>query len=141
MLWGGLFFASELIGVFAPKSSSVAQAIGGGVRKLYQMITGKAPPPQSEATAVAGQAAGILGAVRTMAVPGIGIFGTIKLALTVLNQGIDLVNRVVKAIEKQKLDVWMDNLDKTTTKLENATTPEEKMNAAKELARLTRGLG
>lgn len=135
-VWAGLFVLSELIGANPwMKSSTVGGFLGGALRTIYRMATGKQAPESQEATKIAGQIVGIA------TIGPLGIFGTISVAVQAIKQAMDLFNRIATAVKTANLEKWMNDLEQTTTKLEAATTPEEKMNAAKELARLTKRLG
>jgi hypothetical protein len=138
VVWPLLFLASEVIGGSGKfKSSTVLGFLKNGIKVLYTAITKKNAPDMSGAGDVIQSAKGILG-LATIAP--LGFFGTISVVIQTINQGIALVNRISQAIEKQKLGEWMGDLEKTTGELEKATTPEEKLRAAKNLANLTRRL-
>jgi hypothetical protein len=135
MVWAALFVLSELIGANPwMKSSTVGGFLGGALKTLYRLVTGKTAPDVQPATQVAGQIVGIA------TVAPLGIFGTISVAVQTIKQAMDLAAKITNAVKQYNLDQWMNDLEQTTTKLENAKTAEEKMNAARELARLTRRL-
>lgn len=90
--------------------------------------------PAEAVGAAAGAAAGALGVVA-VAGWGAALLGL----LAALPKLISIGERVVKAINDAQFQNWMNDLDATIGNLEKATTDQERFDAAKALAKLTRG--
>lgn len=64
----------------------------------------------------------------------------IKALFVMIPKLIDLVGRLSKMAADKAFQDWVDELDVVTRKLETAKTLQERVDAARALSRLTRGL-
>lgn len=101
----------------APATSPIATAIGAGIGGVVAAATGA----QAIIAVPSGWAAVKAGVV---------------LALNLWNA----LERLGQVAKERELGNWLEDLDKATTELDHAKTMEERINAAKKLADLTRRL-
>ena len=59
--------------------------------------------------------------------------------LQVIPKLIDLAMRLGEQVKQARFDEWLADVDSTIQKLEHAQTPEEKRNAAVDVARIIAG--
>lgn len=71
----------------------------------------------------------------------ISLFNTLPALVALLSRLGDVLGRFQKWADQNKLNAWIDQLEKNIDQLEGAKTPEDKLNAAKGLADSIRNLG
>lgn len=75
-------------------------------------------------------------------IPGIlAFFQALPAFLQLISQLGNVMDKLLKAAEKNSLNQWLDNLEKEINGLEKAKSPEEKLAAATALGRIIRGIG